>query len=80
MRKGGRVTLLYASATLFSEMNKSPYRDPVIELYMRDVDRSLLRENLKLTPAHRLEKLVRFSKFAATLKRAGRRVQSRVKQ
>jgi hypothetical protein len=31
--------------------------DPVIEFYARGVDRSLLRENLKLTPAQRLEKI-----------------------
>jgi len=49
------------------------YRDPVVEVYMRDVDRTLLRENLKLTHAQRLEKLVNFSSFAATLRRAGRR-------
>lgn len=47
--------------------------DPVIEFYMRGIDRTLLRENLKLTPAQRLEKFSRFSRFAATLKEAGRR-------
>lgn len=31
--------------------------DPVIEVYKRDVDRTLLRENLKLTPLERLQKL-----------------------
>ncbi len=36
--------------------------DPVIEVYMRDVDRTLLRENLKLTPAKRAEKFLRFIK------------------
>lgn len=34
--------------------------DPVIEAYKRDVDRTLLRENLKLTPDERLRKLVAF--------------------
>src|SRR5437667_443605 len=29
-------------------------RDPVIEAYKRDVDRTLIRENLKLTPTTRL--------------------------
>lgn len=38
--------------------------DPVLAAYLRDVDRTLLRENLKLTPAQRLEKLVRFTSFA----------------
>jgi hypothetical protein len=36
--------------------------DPVIEAYKKDVDRSLLRENLKLTPDERLRKLVAFLK------------------
>lgn len=49
------------------------YRDPVVEVYMRDVDRTLLRENLKLTPAQRLEKLISFSSFAAELREAGRK-------
>ncbi len=31
--------------------------DPVIEAYKKDVDRTLLRENLKLTPEERLHKL-----------------------
>jgi hypothetical protein len=34
--------------------------DPVTEAYKKDVDRSLLRENLKLTPDERLRKLERF--------------------
>ena len=46
--------------------------DPVVQAYMRDVDRSLLRENLKLTPAERLQKLVRFSSFTSELRKAGK--------
>jgi len=42
-----------------------------IEDYMRDIDRTLLRENLKLTPAQRLEKFVKFRDFASELRRAG---------
>ena len=34
--------------------------DPVVEAYKKDVDRSLLRENLKLSPDERLRKLARF--------------------
>ncbi len=47
-------------------------RDPVIEAYKRDVDRSLLRENLKLTVEERFEELRRLQEFAAELRRAGR--------
>lgn len=35
------------------------WKDPIIEFYMRDVDREALRENLKLTVEQRLEKLQR---------------------
>jgi hypothetical protein len=31
--------------------------DPVIEVFKKDVDRTLLRENLRLTPEQRLQKL-----------------------
>ena len=44
--------------------------DPVIELYKRDVDRTLLRENLRLTPEQRLLKLEDFVKFMGELRRA----------
>jgi len=49
---------------------------------MRDVDRTLLRENLKLTPGQRLEKFVRFASFAGELRKAGRciRKNARVKE
>jgi hypothetical protein len=32
--------------------------DPIIEAFKRDVDRTLLRENLRLTPAQRGEKFL----------------------
>ena len=38
--------------------------DEIIEMYMRDVDRTLLRENLKLTPTQRLEQLMELQRFA----------------
>ena len=46
--------------------------DPVIEFYKKDVDRTLIRENLRLTPEERLNKLMRMQKFAQELRRAGR--------
>ena len=54
-------------------MKTKRYRDPVIEFYMAGVDHTLLRENLKLTPEQRLQKLVNFSAFAGELRRAGKR-------
>jgi hypothetical protein len=48
--------------------------DPVIEYYKRDVDRTLLREHLKLTPQQRLEKLVAFMRSLDVLRTsAGKR-------
>ena len=46
--------------------------DPVIEEYKKDVDRTLIRENLKLTPEGRVRKLMKLQRFAAELRRAGR--------
>ena len=37
--------------------------DPVIEAYKRDVDRTLLRENLKLTVEQRFRKMMEFGRF-----------------
>jgi hypothetical protein len=42
-----------------------------IDKRMGDVDRTLLRENLKLTPSQRLEKFVNFMRFTSELHRAG---------
>jgi hypothetical protein len=47
--------------------------DPVIEAYKRDLDRTLLRENLKLTVEERFLKLQALQRFAEELRRAGRR-------
>lgn len=47
--------------------------DPVIDYYKKDVDRTLLRENLKLTPEARVLKLQDFVTLLYTLREAGRR-------
>ena len=46
--------------------------DDVIDLYKKDVDRGLLREALKLTPAQRLVRLQSMIRFVGELRRAGR--------
>ncbi len=46
--------------------------DPVIEVYKKDVDRTLIRENLKLTVDQRFERLMELQRFAEELQRAGR--------
>ena len=52
----------------------SLHPDPVIEAYKKDIDRTLIRENLKLTPEERLRKLQAFVQFIQELQRAPRRV------
>ena len=47
--------------------------DPVIEYYKKDIDRTLLRENLKLTPEARVLKLQDFVTFLHELRDARRR-------
>ena len=46
--------------------------DPVIEAYKKDVDRTLIRENLKLTVEQRFEKLMALQRFHEEMQRAGR--------
>ncbi len=46
--------------------------DDIIELYTRDLDMTLLRENLRRTPEERLLRLMELQRFAAELRRAGR--------
>ena len=48
------------------------YPDPVVEAYKKDVDRTLLRENLKLTVDERFRKFESFARFARELYEAGR--------
>lgn len=54
-------------------MEKPPrYIDPVVEAYKKDLDRSLFRENLKLTVEERFLKAMAHMRFADELRRAGR--------
>ncbi|MFL6209217.1 MAG: hypothetical protein ACJ74W_10230 [Pyrinomonadaceae bacterium] len=46
--------------------------DPIIELYKRAVDRTLIRANLQLSVEQRFEQLMRLQQFAEELRRAGR--------
>jgi hypothetical protein len=46
--------------------------DPVTEYYKKDVDRTLLREHLKLTPQQRIERLVAFMQSLERLRAARR--------
>jgi hypothetical protein len=46
--------------------------DPVIDFYKKDLDLSLIRENLKRTPEERIRNLMELQRFAKELQRAGR--------
>lgn len=52
---------------------KMPPLDPVIEAYKVDVDRSLLLENLKLTPQQRFDKFAGVMRNLMNLRTAGQR-------
>lgn len=53
-----------------------PPRDPVIEAYKKDVDRSLLRENLRLDVDQRLRKLSGMLRFLQEWRGAARKRRS----
>jgi hypothetical protein len=48
-----------------------PEVDPVIEAYKRDVDRTLIRQNLRRSIEERLEALMQLQRLAEELRRAG---------
>ena len=58
------------------ELAPPDYPDPVIEAYKKDIDRTLLRENLKLTVDERFRKFESFARYARELQEAGRRYRS----
>ena len=54
--------------------------DPVIEVYKKDVDMTLIDENLKLSVEERLRKLFRTQKLIQELRRATRERRSMLRQ
>ena len=55
-------------------------KDPVIEFYKRNVDRTLIRENLKLTVEQRLQNLMDMQRLADEMRRAGRAARERARR
>jgi len=45
---------------------------PIIEAYKKDVDRTLIRENLKLTADERLKKMIAALRLVEEVRRSGR--------
>jgi hypothetical protein len=56
-----------------ADVGAPEYVDPVIEVYKKDVDRTLLRENLKLSVEERFQKFERFMEYVHELREGGRR-------
>jgi len=76
------VQPLRESATQYS--TSEPKNDSVgdapsdlVEAFKKDVDRTLLIENLKLTPAQRMEKFLGFMEMVYEVREAGRRSRER---
>ena len=57
-------------------LSNEHYVDPVIEAYKKDVDRTLIRENLKLSVEQRFDNLMRLQEFATDMRQAMVRAQS----
>ena len=53
------------------DLPPADFCDPVIEVYKRDVDRTLLRANLRRTVAERSRRFARSMKMVFELRRAG---------
>jgi hypothetical protein len=59
--------------------DSDPRFDPVVEAYKAGIDRTLIRENLKLTVEQRFRKAMALATFADELRRAGREFRARPK-
>lgn len=51
--------------------------DPLIEVFKKDIDITLIRQNLRLTVDQRIQQLMGLQKFAEELRRAGRKARQR---
>ena len=60
-------------STMKNSLEKAKDLDPVIEAYKKDVDVTLIRENLRLTVDQRFQQLMKLQQFAEDLRHAGRK-------
>jgi hypothetical protein len=65
------------SYPFLSQLAPPDYCDPVVEVYKRDVDRTILRENLKLTPDQRSRKFERAMQLIYELRQAAENLKHR---
>lgn len=74
---GGECVLDYFGEQSPMPAVATPRRsEPHIEAYKKDIDRTLLRENLKLSVEQRFRKLMALQRLAEELHRAGPRVKN----
>jgi hypothetical protein len=59
-------------ASVPADLAPPDYRDPIVEAFKKDVDRTLLRENLKLTPEERFRKCEQLMRSVLELRGAAR--------
>jgi hypothetical protein len=59
------------------ELPPADIYDPVVEAFKKDLDRTLLIENLRLSTQQRSEKFVDFMRFVFEMRRAGERLRSK---
>lgn len=58
------------------EAKRTTGLDAVVEVYKKDIDISLIRENLCLSVDQRLQQLTKLQEFAEALQAAGRKERS----
>ena len=58
-------------------MTQPSTRDAIVEAYKKNLDRSLIRQNLQRSIQERLEALMELQRFAEELQRSGRRIGTR---
>ena len=58
-----------------SQQKEDTWRDPIIEAYKKDIDRTLIRENLKLNQRQRIEQFEDFMSFIDGMREMGRTLQ-----
>jgi hypothetical protein len=51
--------------------------DPVIEVYKKHIDRTLIRQNLRLSVDQRFRQLMELQRFAEELKNAGQKARQK---
>lgn len=56
-----------------NQTESSTDQDPVIEAYKKHIDRTLIRENLRLTVDQRFQQLMKLQRFAEQLQTAGQK-------